>query len=102
MKEIKEISKDIECLLDKAEHFAKQAILFKPKYAAIAQRYANDSNELLDMMNGLHSDIVNIITNYRKEQGEPPAPMMAIYDYMHERFMEKAAAVKNLLDLYKQ
>lgn len=102
MKVIKEVSKDIECALDKAEHYAKQAILYKTDYPTLAQRYINDSATMLDIMNGLHSDIVNIINDYRKTEGEPPAPMQAIYDYMHERFIEKAAAVKNLHDLFKQ
>ena len=31
MKIIKEICKDIECALDKAEHYAKQAIILKPR-----------------------------------------------------------------------
>ena len=53
-------------------------------------------------MSGLHSEVVTIINDYRKTNGEPPAPMMAIYDYMHERFIEKAAAIKNLQDLFKQ
>ena len=102
MKEIKDTSKDIECALDKAEHYAKQAILLKSKFPSLSQRYLAASNMMMDIMNGLHSDIVTIINDYRKTNGEPPAPMMAMYDYMHERFIEKAAAVKNLQELYKQ
>ena len=102
MKIIKEICKDIECALDKAEHYAKQAIILKPDYPSLAQRYLADSSTMMDIMSGLHSEVVTIINDYRKTNGEPPAPMMAIYDYMHERFIEKAAAIKNLQDLFKQ
>ena len=102
MKEIKEVCKDIECALDKAEHYAKQAILFKPDHPSLAQHYLADSSTMMDIMNSLHSEVVTMINDYRKTKGEPPAPMMAIYDYMHERFIEKAAAIKNLQDLFKQ
>ena len=102
MKDIKEISNDIECALDKAEHYAKQAILFKNDRPSVAQRYITYSSTMLDIMSGLHNEIVTIINDYRKTKGEPPAPMQAIYDYMHERFIDKAAAVKNLQELFKQ
>jgi hypothetical protein len=39
---------------------------------------------------------VALIDAYKKEKGEPPAPMMAIYNYLHGRHISKAAAVKNL------
>ena len=50
----------------------------------------------MDSLKGLHDGVVGLIEGYRKEKGEPPAPMMAIYDYMHERHINKAAAVRNL------
>ena len=53
-----------------------------------------------DSLKGLHDGVVGLIEGYRKEKGEPPAPMMAIYDYMHERHINKAAAVRNLQDMY--
>lgn len=102
MKVIKDVSKDIECALDHAEDAVKKAILLKSDWPTLAQRYFNNSNTYLDLMKGLHDEIVVIINNYRKTEGEPPAPMMAIYNYLHERFIEKAAAIKNLQDLYKQ
>ena len=102
MKVIKDVCKDIECALDKAEHYVKQAIILKSDHPSLAQRYLVDSSTMMDIMNGLHSEVVTMINDYRKTKGEPPAPMMAIYDYMHERFIEKAAAIKNLQDLFKQ
>jgi len=44
--------------------------------------------------------VVALIEAYKKEKGEPPAPMMAIYNYMHERHINKAAAIKTLQDMY--
>lgn len=100
MKIIKELSKDIEKELDIAEDYARKAIQHKINFPDVAKAYLSISNSHMDMMNILHGQVVNIITAYRKTDGEPPAPMMAVYDYLHERFMEKAAAIKNLQSLF--
>ena len=101
MKIIKNMSKDIEYVLDKAEEYARNAILLKNDYPTIAQRYWTYSGTYLDIMSGLHDEIVNLINIYRKTEGEPPAPMMAIYNYLHEREMNKAVAVKKLQEMFK-
>lgn len=102
MKIIKELSTDIEKELDIAEQYAKKAIQYKTDWPDVAQGYFIASNTHLDLMKNLHDKVVNIINNYRQTQGDPPAPMMAIYNYLHERFIEKAAAIKNLQDLFRQ
>ena len=90
------IADEIEC----AEKYAKCALYYKEEYPQIADTFYKIANEKMEHMNLLHADIVTIINDYRKEKGEPPAPMMAIYNYMHERHITKAAAIKNLQDMY--
>lgn len=50
----------------------------------------------------LHQEVTNLIAAYRKEHGEPPEGMLFVYNYLHEKSMEKAAQVKAKQTLYKE
>ena len=67
---------------------------FEPE---LARTFSILANEELNHMKMLHDQVVRIIGDYRKANGEPPANMMAIYDYLHKRQIEKVAEVKALL-----
>jgi len=102
MEVIKDVSKDIEKILDMSECYAKRAVLLKQDFPSLAQSYYNSSTTCLTMMKDFHNEIVSIINDYTKQGKETPAPMAAIYNYLHERFIERAAAIRNLQDLFKQ
>lgn len=100
MKIIECISEDIECTMDMAEENIKKAIMYKIDYPIASRAFYNKSTVLMDSIKPMHEAVVALIDNYKKEKGEPPAPMMAIYNYLHERHINKAAAIKNLQDMY--
>ena len=100
MKIIKCLSEDIESTLDCAEETIKKAIMYKDEYPVAAKAFYTKSATLMDGIKGQHDAVVTLIDGYRKEKGEPPEPMMVIYNYMHERQITKAAAVKNLQDMF--
>lgn len=102
MRIIKCISEDIERTLDMAEENAKQAVMYKQDYPVAAKAFYAKSVTLMDSIKPLHDAVVALIEGYRKEKGEPPAPMMAIYEYMHERHMNKAVGIKSLQEMYNK
>lgn len=100
MKIIECISEDIEATMDLAENNIQKAIMYKNDYPLAAKSYYNKSIILMDSIKPQHDSVVALIEAHRKEKGEPPEPMMAIYNYLHERHINKAAAIKNLQDMY--
>ena len=101
MKIIKELSGYIDEEIDGAKTYAENALKYKEERPDLAKMFYNMSIQEMDHMAELHRQVVQIIQAYRKEQGEPPAPMMAIYEYLHERQIKAAAEVKALQAMYK-
>jgi hypothetical protein len=46
--------------------------------------------------------VVKLIEEHRRTHGEPPAPMMAVYQYLHERHIDKANNIRMLQNEYKK
>ena len=100
MKVIKDMSCDIEDILEMAEKNIRLAVKYKEDDPESSKVYYNKSVEELNSIKPFHDRVVNIIKVYRADKGEPPAPMMAIYEYEHEKHMDKNASIKKLQELY--
>lgn len=75
------------------------AIFEHPK---LAETLNELSREEQTHINRLHDEVVRIIEEYRKEKGEPPADMLAVYEYLHKRHIEKALEIKRYQSIYKE
>ena len=94
MKIIKTLSKHINDDIEDALHYAKLALKYKDENKALATAFYTLSTEELKHATMLHGEAVKIIEEYRKTNGEPPAAMLAVYNYLHEEQIEKTQKVK--------
>ena len=101
MKIIKELSGYIDEEIDGAKTYAENALKYKEENPDLAKMFYTMSIQEMDHMAELHKHVVDIIQKYRKENGEPPAPMIAVYEYLHERQIAEAAKVKAMQAMFK-
>lgn len=102
MRVIRDISEMIENMIKSAEDYAHTAIEWKDEYPDASKALMSISENEMNNMNSLHSVVTKIIQDYRKMNGEPPAPMMAVYDYLHKKHIDNAARVKAMQAMYKE
>lgn len=100
MKIIQKLSDKIEEEIHDAKHYAKWAIEVKEEYPNLAQTLYNIANQEMEHMRLLHESVVQVINDYRAKNGDPPANMMAVYDYLHGKHIDDAADAKRLLSMF--
>ena len=84
-----------------AEKYAKEAVMLKDERPEIANMFYKLSNEELGHVNTLHIAVTSLINEYRAEHGDPPANMMALYEYLHEKQINKVAEVNAMLAQFR-
>lgn len=102
MKLIKELTERIEEEIDGAEEYVKEAIKLKHEHPSLAKTLYDISNQEMSHIDMLHTEVVKLIEEHRRTHGEPPAPMMAVYQYLHERHIDKVNAIKVLQAEYRK
>lgn len=102
MKIIEKLSEKISEEIHDAKCYAKMALETREDYPELAQTLFDISAEEMGHMSRLHTAVAGIIEQYRKDKGEPPAAMLAVYDYLHKQQIEEAAGVKTLQSMFKE
>ena len=101
MKIIKILSEQIEEELDGAESYARLAVEYKEDNPPLSSTYHEIATQELRHVDMLHNEVVALIKKHRETHGEPPAPMMAIYEWQHKKEIEHTADIKRLLDMWR-
>ena len=94
MKIIEKLSERIEEELEDSEAYIKMAMEYKESFPQVSKTFYELSVEEMRHMEMLHIEVTEIIKKYREEHGEPPPAMMAVYEYLHEKDIDKAAKIK--------
>ena len=102
MKIIKCLSDKIKEELKDAEAYIDLAIQWKKEQPEAADLVAELSKEEMSHVEKLHEEVTELITKYRDENGEPPAGMMAVYEYLHEEQMEAAMMIRVKHGMYAE
>lgn len=102
MKIIKVLSEKIEEEIKDAKDYIEMAIELKDEYPELSRTLSNLSAQEMEHMNILHNEVAVIIKKYRDTNGEPPAEMLAVYNYLHKRHIEDAKDVRMLQSMYKE
>lgn len=102
MKIIKELEELIEEEIHDVKKYAKLAAEHKHENPALAQVFYNLSTQEEAHEAMLHNEVVKMIEAHRREHGEPPAAMMAVYDYVHKKHIDKMAEARRYQEIYKK
>lgn len=100
MKEIKLLMEHIEEELEDAHTYAALTLEYKSTDNSTADLFYKLSEEEMDHVRRLHKAAERLIESYRRQKGEPPEAMMAVYDHLHQRYIAKAEKVGVLQAMY--
>ncbi len=101
MKEMELLADKIAEELNDAERYIRLALEYRDKLPAMSKTFYDLSNDEMNHANVLHKQTVQLIDEYRRNHGDPPADMQAIYDYLHTKQMEHAHDIRIWQDSYK-
>ena len=96
MKIIEKLSKLIDEELEDAEKYARCAMKYGEESVELKQLFLTLSNEEMRHKDMLHAQVVKLIDKYRMEHGDAPVAMQAVYDYLHEKSVERAHKIAML------
>jgi ferritin len=101
MKIIEKLSEFIDEEISDAMKYAKCANNYKEENPAMADMFIRLAEEEMKHMMTLHNQVVSIIEDYKRKNGDPPEVMKTVYDILHRRHIDKAAEAKSVISMYK-
>ena len=101
MRIIEKISDHISDEINDAMCYARWALEEKETNGSLADVLYSLSLDEAKHATMLHNEVVRMIEQYRRDHGEPPERMLAIYEYLHKKEIDKLAEAKHYQALYK-
>lgn len=101
MKIIKKLEELIDEEIEGVRNYAELAIMVKAEHPSLAQALYSISTQEDTHQAALHTEVVKLIEEHRRTKGAPPPEMLAVYDFLHKRHIEKLAEARRYQELYK-
>ena len=101
MKIIQELSDKMLDELNDSCRYIKDALKYKEDKPALAQTYYNLAVDEMKHYDMLHGEAVRIINDYKAQGEVVPEKMQAVYDYLHQKYIDKAHDVRMYMEQYK-
>lgn len=101
MKLIRDLEEMIEDEIHDIKKYAKMAAKVKDEHPGLAQTLYNISVQEDAHHAALHNEVTKIVEEHRRTHGAPPPEMLAVYEFMHNRHIDKLAEARKYQDIYK-
>lgn len=72
------------------------------EHASLSECFASLAEEEMGHAKRLHAEVEKLIAEVRARDGEPPAEMLAVYNFMHKKQIEKAAKIRRMIEDYRE
>ena len=102
MKILKDLIQKADDTLEEIEWYAEKAHHLRSEHKSLADVYIKIAEMHITIYNMLHEKMVMLIEEEKKKGVQPPAAMMAIWEYEHEKLVREFAEVKYLIEEYKK
>lgn len=100
MRLIRDLSERIEDEIKGVKIYAKMAIEVKEEHPVLADMLYSISRQESEHVSKLHDGVASLITEFRRDKGEPPKEMLAVYEYLHEKHIDDFNDAKRYQDIY--
>ena len=101
MKLIRDLEEMIEDEIHDIKKYAMMATKVKDEHPGLAQTLYNISVQEDAHHAALHNEVTKIVEEHRRTHGAPPPEMLAVYEFMHNRHIDKLAEARKYQDIYK-
>ena len=101
MKIITKLVELIDEELSDAKRYIKLARREMSEHSHLANSFVDLAEAEMEHAKILHDEATRIIEEYRQENGEPPAEMMAVYNFMHDKQIDRASKIKQMIQEFR-
>lgn len=101
MKIVMKLVSLIDDELSGAKEYIKLALHNREEHPGLADTFADLADAEMGHVTKLHDEVARLIDEVRQRDGEPPAGMLAVYEYEHDKQIGKASKIKQMIAEYR-